>query len=409
MGDISFITLNENPGTLGPSTLLNAGNAAADLVCDLYEKYPTGILPSIGRTPISDLTDGLLRDLCGPRGKLPPDRTIPFNGGQCNCVSYNVEYGFTTATGTSGVSGTTINGPISSVKVAFTGTTGGGTPGYGIVTTGRNSACNGTRQATDLAGSAVGLKITSVTITRSDGNPDTCGNPEPQYDDNPDGANYSINPTININGGPITVPVTLAPTFFTPVNIFRPELNVDVGGINVKFDLGGLTFSPSINPTTNITLPSSNPLNPLPPARPGNPKDCPDLNLAPVFDRFNDVDNQLDTIQDCACGPDKIIRTTAYGAQDSRTIAIPPDCIGVRLTINEVGARVRSQYGNSNGPDVYFIGWASFGNGSDGGDRFPISYLSNFYFCPKDATTFSYTTTYESTASLLVLFKEIVP
>lgn len=407
MADLTFLQLNENPGTLGPSTLVNAGNAAADLVCDLYEKYPTGILPSIGRTPISDLTDGLLRELCGPRGKLPPDRTVPFSGGQCNCVSYNVEYNFTTATGSTGTSGTTINGPIASVKVAFTGTTGSGTPGYGIVTTGRNSACDGTRTATDLAGSAIGLRINSVTITRSDGNPDLCGNPAPQYDDNPDGANYTISPTININGGPITVPVTLAPTFFTPVNIFRPELNVDVGGINVKFDLGGVSFSPSINPTTNITLPSSNPLNPLPPARPGNQRDCPDVDISELIDRFDDVDSQLDVIQECACEPEKVILTTSYAAADSRTISLPPDCIGVRLTISTVGPRVRSQYGNGGGPDVYFIGWASFGNGAPGGERIPISYLSNFFFAPENATQFSYTTTYNSTASLIVLYKAV--
>lgn len=406
MADLTYAQLNASPGLLGPSTLTNAANAAADLVCDLYEKYPTGILPSIGRTPISDLTDGLLRELCGPRGKLPPDRTVPFSGGQCSCVSYNVSYSFTTATGTTGVSGTTINGPISSVKVEFTGTTGGGTAGYGIVTRGRNATCDGPRSATDLAGSAIGLTINSVTVARSDGNPDLCGNPEPQYDDNPDNAPYSINPTININGGPITVPVTLAPTFFTPVNIFRPELNVDVGGINIKFDLGGVSFSPSINPTTNINLPSSNPLNPLPPARPGNPPTCPNVDISEVLDELEEIDDQLDAIQECACEPEKVILTTSYGPANSRTISLPPDCIGVRVNIATVGPRVRSQYGNGDGPDVYFIGWASFGNGSPGGERIPISYLSSFFFAPNEATTFSYTTTYNSTASLVVLYKE---
>lgn len=408
MVDLTFPQVNDVQSTLTPSTLVNAANAAADLACGLYEKYPTGILPSVGRTPISDLTDGLLRQLCQPRGKTPPDRVVPFNGGQCTCVLYNVDYNFTTAEGVTGNSGTTINGPIASVKVGFTGNAPDGTPRVGIITVGRNAPCTGSRTATDLAGSTPGLTVNSVTVTRNDGNPDTCGNPEPQYPDNPGDTNYTINPTININGATVNIPVTFAPTFFTPVNIFRPELNIDVGGINVNFSLDGVRFSPTINPTTNINLPSINPTPVQPPTRPGNPKDCPDLDLSPVFDRFDNVDDQLDIIEACACGADQVVRTTFYGAQDSRTISLPANTIGVRVTIAEVGLKVRSQYGNANAPDVLFIGWCSFGNGSPAGDRTPISHASSFFFAPNRANAFSYTTTYGSTASLEVLYLEDV-
>lgn len=409
MVDFTYGDLATNTSTLSPDVLRNNANAAAELVCGIYEQYPTGILPSIGSTPISELTDAMLRNLCRPRGQLPAPRQVPFSGGQCPCVNYNVDYSLTNSNGVTFSSGTTMIGPVTSVAIEQTGFNGSGEVQVGVRTRGGSAACGGPRVSTDLAGSTPPLTINSISVTRQDGQPDSCGSPAPQYTEPASQTNF--NTTVNISAGGVTVPVsvTFIPTLFAPVNIFRPELNVDVGGINVNFQLDGVRFSPTVNINSPITLPRVDP-RPLPPAgRNQTEVDCPDLDLSGVFTRFDNIDDQLDAIQACACGPDQTIQTTQYGPANSRTISLPAQCIGVRVIVTQQGVNLPGQFGNGGAPDVIFVGWCSFGNGSPAGLRVPINHETSFFFAPERATAFSYTTVYNSLARLEVVYLQDNP
>lgn len=408
MVDLTYSELASNLSTSTGNSLVNAANAAGDLVCSIYEAYPTGILPSVGRTPISDITDGLLRRLCEPRDKRPTPQQQPFTGGQCPTL-YKVNYRVGNGPAQPGLSQLrNVSGPIRGMEVRRSPNNDGTTDVFLLVGPPRLGA--------DYVGEVkVGGSFTTgpvysiASVERTDGNPDTCGSPSPIYSPTIPPPNvYNNNTTINIGGNSVSVPVTLIPTVFAPVNIFRPELNVDVGGINVNFALDGITFSPSININSPISLPGIDRRPVIPPSKPQKPSNCPEIDLDGIFDRFDDVDNQLDIIERCSCGPDQVIRTQAYGSADSRIVSLPPNTVGVRLVLTSITPKVRVQFGNANAPDVYFVGWASFGNGSPGGERVPISYESNFFFAPPRATAFSYTTTYGSTARLEVVYLEDV-
>jgi len=176
----------------------------------------------------------------------------------------------------------------------------------------------------------------------------------------------------------------------------------------VNFALDGVRFSPSINIDSPITLPNSDTRPVLPPSQPQRPSVCPPVDFGPVFTRFNNVDNQLDVIEACSCGPDQVLRVQNYSAANSRTITLPSNCVGVRVFITDIGPKVPDQYGNGGAPDVLFIGWCSFGSGTPAGIRVPISHESSYFPAPERATAFSYTAVYESLARLEVLYLEDV-
>ena len=408
MPDLSLRALDSDQSTLTPDSLINTANAAANLVCGLYQQYPTGIVPSIGSTSISRITDGLLRSLCAPRNQLPPPQQEPFTGGQCPTL-YKVDVRVGSQGSTPGpVIYRRVSGPIRGIVVRRSPNNDGSQDVFMLAGPSRPGAdwTGDVRVGSSFAPTPVSF---IASAEREDLEPDTCGNPVPVYPPSLPPANeYTNNTNITIGGNTISVPVTLIPTVFAPVNIFRPEFNVDVGGVNVNFALDGITFSPSINIDSPISLPSPDTRPVLPPSKPSTPSKCPDLDLSPLFPRFDNIDDQLDVIEACACGPDQVVKIQSYGSANSRTISLPANTVGVRVFITSIGPKVPSQYGNGGAPDVLFIGWCSFGNGTPAGDRVPISHEASFFPAPERATAFSYTTVYESLARLEVVYLEDV-
>lgn len=394
LADISYPTLNATQGTDTADYLLNKANAAADAVCSLYQNYPSGIIPSLGDpTGIGEFTDGLLRNLCGPRDKLPADPTRPFEGGQCACVTYNV-----TVTVDGPLAGTRtysgLNGPIS--NVAFESSGGN----QNLMITYGSPACGGV-QKDNVLGPIGGSSshVTGVSIVRSNGSPDTCGSLPVKYPEVivPPSV-YSPNITIKGPGGNVSVPVTIIPTLIRPTVNFRPEINVKVGPINVNFNLGGVDFSVDNSGGVDITLPSGD-SRPTPPpsVQPKDPryKEC-DL---------TDVKKLLNDIKACACKKNKVVKTQTYGPAKGRTVALPSGTAGVVVTSTPTSG-VKYQVSEGNAPDVYYVGWASFGVRAPAGERIPLNFGSVGLEAPENAIAFSYSLVYDSQASLTVYYLE---
>jgi len=242
--------------------------------------------------------------------------------------------------------------------------------------------------------------ITSVTAFPSV--PDNCGNPPVEYPivEIPP-VTFSPDVTINLPGGLVTIPVTIIPTVIVPTLNFRPEVNVNVGGINVNFNLGGIDLSSDTSGGVSITLPPGD-TRPLPP-NPTAPKDP----RSQACD-LTEVNRKLDEIKECACGESKVLKSVLYGAAKGRQVSVPSDT--QYAVIRSVPTdRVKLQVSEGNVPDVYHVGSASWGVGTITGERIPLNYALVGLEAPENATSFAYSLVYESTATLEIYYLEETP
>lgn len=394
----NFDGLNSEQGTNTANGLRNVANAAADLVCDMYQNAPTGVVPSFGDgIGIGAFTQGMLDSLCRPRGKEPPPPARPFEGGQCSGVLYNVnvtykslEFAETTtviqAMGPIGpaVETTVDDPPFTRFTVKFS--SGGGPisiiqgatkPGFG--------------------------RINSV--TRADGGTDNCGSPPIAYPTRPPVASdYQRTSPVGFGGPTVNVPVVIIPTLIKPEFNFRPEINVNVGGLTVNITPDGIdVFLPPnpvlptpIPPGGDVPSPIIDPRPTPPPAIPprGQPVQCPELDLTEVLEKLEDI-------EECACDGDFTIETIEYGLAKGRTLVLPSGSFYVKVSIS-VTPSVRYQVAEGDAPDVYYAGWYSFGSLGSHGLRSPISFAASGFFVPDGATTFSYSLVFNSTATVTI-------
>ena len=394
MPDFTFPELNSDQATETADTLRNAANAAANAVCDLYENYPRGVIPSFGDpTGVGAFTDGLLNRLCAPRGKTPTPPALPFTGGQCVCIQYRV---MGTINGF-GIGSSNFDlfaqGPIGGI---VNNKQGGSDNRYGFFS--GAAACGG-RVFNGVIQSALDGTVVITSVTPFPVVPDTCGNPPVEYPDVviPPIA-FSPNITVGLPGGSVSIPVTVIPTVFAPLTVFRPEFNVDVGGINVNFNLGGVDLT--------LNLPGGNPIR-LPPgdSRPVPPPSTPPREPVPSPCDLTEVIDLLEDIKECACDEPRNLLSTSFGLARGRAIALPPDTQYVVLEVFP-STGLKMQVGEGTAPDVYFAGWYSFGRGTSGGERIPISFLQSSLFAPEGASTFSYSLNFGAEATLNVFYFE---
>lgn len=394
MPDFTFPELNSDQGTQTADTLRNVANAAANAVCDLYEDYPSGIIPSFGDpTGVGAFTDGLLNRLCSPRGKVPTPPTVPFSGGQCVCVQYRVQGTYNGFGIGSGNFDLFAFGPIGAI---FNNKLPGGDNRYGFLS--GTDACGG-RVFNGVIQSGLDGTVTITSVTRQDSQPDTCGDPPPQYPIvviPPE----AFSPTIAVNFPGVTVnaPVTVIPTVFAPLTVFRPELNVKVGPINVNFNLGGVDFDVNLPSGDSVVLPPGD-------TRPTPPTPVPPKNQPSQPCDLTEVNRKLDEIRECACKEEKTLKSVAYGLARGRSIALPSDTQYV-LVITDSTSGVKFQVSEGNAPDVYYLGWYSFGRGANAGEKVALNFEACGILCPEGATNFSYSLNFGSVASLTVYYLE---
>ena len=414
----------------GKATLyFDAANAAAKMICGLYGKSPATLVNIIpAGAGLIDNSRGIFDDLCQNIAPLPPPPSSQFSGGQCDAIAYNITVSYLHYVG--GLAGsppitrtdtttTQAYGPLSGIAVAVPGTWTNGNvsgPGNGKivctcrgVTTGAVQPLGPVFIIGDSSNSFISIQ--SVTITTVGGQPDTCGNPAPAYPPPsatvPDVSNTTlvhINPTTTIS-----VPVNFIPTVVINPGTFRPEFNINVGGINVNISEGGFTFSPTLEIPVNVPLPYSDPRTSPPPPLPvtnpapgggGTPTD-----LTPVIDRLKRIEQE---VIDC-CEKDlpfapptgSRLISTVLGSGASGTYVLPARVFKVEVVITSRPVKEKVQYGTLS-PDVIFAGWAWFGVGGKLSERMTIDAVSKA-FSPKewisDSFNFSLYTGYVATVT----------
>lgn len=404
MADFTFPQLNSDQGTSTAETLRNYANAAANLVCDVYAASPGSLIPPLGDPlGVGAFNQGLMDGLCHPRGKQPPPPTQPFSGGQCVGVRYIVRYAYSHDGTPSGNGSVVLFGKIGGAAV----TRAGGTDSYKYYRadiTHRDGKYNifdgggGLNNGKDPATASI------ISVTPTDGSPDTCGDPPPVYPPIPDPPpNLTVNAPVTINGSPITIPVTIIPTVYLPNISFRPELNVDVGGINVNISLGGINLS--INPTINPP-PTSPPVDPRPmPPPPTAPKspDAPSkgTDLSEVYKR-------LAEIKACACPVPTVVLSDLLGEARGLTASLPSRSLYVVLQSQPTSAN-RYQASEGNAPDINYLGWISFGVGGLFGQRISVSFANSAFLVPLGATQVAYSLVFGATGVLRVYYlKDVI-
>lgn len=257
--DIDTIDAQNSPGLLP-----EIARAARTAVCNIYESSPAAIGVGQKSLPyIIDVREVMLDRLCRPIGKLPPSRTAPFLGGQCEGTLYEVRSAHTETRLQNGqffvddvTSANNFYGPIRQIRLQsrlFLKNGGVVVSVYkSIVVDAMSRANDGTLTPATFTLTAFteadnrGINdLGQLTVTPLGGN-NACGNPPEVVPSNPptvNNFNSTANLTIN-NNVSIPVAVTVVPTLIAPVGVVvRPELNVDVGGVRVTIDPGGMTFT----------------------------------------------------------------------------------------------------------------------------------------------------------------------
>lgn len=160
---------------------------------------------------------------------------------------------------------------------------------------------------------------------------------------------------------------------------------------------------PRPSPSPNIPNPSPSP-SPSPPPSPFPLPSPP----PPVPPKQNPPRNG----DCCDCPPcpeleDKNFRvdSSVLGGGDSGTFSLPSGSFLVFVDVTTVGSQVRSQSGNGEGQDIYFLGSYAEGALAGFGDRNPISYERNTYEISELSTSFTYQLNYGSLAVVTAYYR----
>lgn len=232
----------------------------------------------------------LNRRLCGQEPPtIPPP---PFNGGQCNCVPYNVDISVEirrrddNSLVDTRLTTLQTTGPITSIAIEDPSPSGPDSVSVAL----RGSFSNCQPGAVSLTSAARELfrmdNLQILSITRGDGLPDNCGSPPSVVPPPAPGFNVREGDItyVNSEGNNITVPIVAA-FGYADIDIngsLSIPIKVDVGGIkvDVNFNLntGDIQFFPTNNypsrkpggqptdylPSPGIELPDYPPNLPLP-------------------------------------------------------------------------------------------------------------------------------------------------
>lgn len=415
-------TYGELASDLGTSTadgLRNVANAAANFACDAWENYTEYASGFSDPTGIGKFNNALYSRLCTPRNKQPASPLqAQFTGGQCPKeynVTYTLRYGPNQTTSTYTVNRAA--GPILGFTVGSTANAN--RKKYGIAFQPSINFPDG--KSFGLEGNDADVKpveLVSLNAVPRDGSPDNCGDPPPSYPPKTPPSPVTNNTTnVNIGAGVvIAAPITLIPVKVDADVEINPQIQVGVGPFNVTFDAGGVTVAPSFEfGTGGKTTPNPDWNPPGTPTSVTQKVECKPTDLTPVINRLNDIeatldgiDVELDDIKECTCPVGYTKNTVALGSGDSGVVALPTNCIQVRLNLTSIPANPKIQSGGSNAPVQYFCGYYSFGDGVGLGARTAINVQQSTFEVPLWATSFSWSLYegYDATVSCVTLVPE---
>jgi hypothetical protein len=411
----TYDQLNSDQSQVTTDGLRNVGNAAADLVCGLWQNYSEWTSGFSDPTGIGQINNALFSKLCKPRGKEPPaPPALNFTGGQCAkaySVAVNVSYG-----PIPNVANTTIfnvTGPIR-------GFAPGGSPPSGQISLGIQAAPTVLRPdgfypiVTGTKNNVLPYTVNSFVPTPQSG-ADNCGDPPKAYPPKtPPASEVQKNISVNIGAG-VVVPVVAT---YVPVSVnanvaINPQFQANIGPFNVTFDAGGVTIAPNFQfGTGGSTLPnpSSYPITNYDPVTQNN--GTSNCDLSPVTSRLDSqatqltaIKTELDDVKDCSCPRTYTVGTVALGTGICGYVALPSNCIKVSLSLTQIPLNAKTQKSNGSEPVKYFCGYYYWGDGTGRTERVAVSVAQSVFFPPVWATSFGWDLYlgYNSTVTATVL------
>lgn len=398
IADLTYEDLGVAPPATGDGLLPALARTAREAVCDLYENFPGGMLRQLSNVEKAVTgQQALLDTMCRPIGKLPPPPSTPFTGGQCGHEQYEMEFTTQeTAVYNDGfrqenvLRRYVVNAPVRGIRLAGTRILNyQGTYLKTFSTLIIDHAVqqpNGNWLDTSVTyqffadGDNRGFNaVGGTTARRLNGQPDNCGDPKPKYPvvyPPVDKVTKNTNVTVNNN---VVIPVALniIPTVIAPVTniITRPEINVDVGGINVNFGLDGITFGDNDGIPPGSDIPFDPRIDPPDSIDLGDTITTPAVDLSPVITKLNELQKEIEECCDRYYPyqniPANRIVQTELGQGNSGSFQVPDRCFLVRVQVLGDLDGASQQAGNA-APTVYHIGWGWFDSGLGMSDRLPV-------------------------------------
>lgn len=382
----------------------DAAAYARDVFCNIHSEYPavtTGIdgsIPGSAGSVRKALADSICRR---SPATPPPDPNALFSGGQC-ATKYRMIFELKSTDPAFGEFvqpyGVNVWGNISGVSIgkdALSGKEVLQVRCHGLASAPRNPELVKLDLVSSFFQKFSGVNLQQVYTL--DGDPDTCGDPNPQYP--PDYSRplpipFPIPPKTPPGGGFPPSPIFLPfPVFISP----RFDIGIDVGGINFNFDAGGVEFNLGNRDGCDGSQGSCS-------GQPGG--QFPD-----DYANKDDVANlggKIDGAKNAAEGAKKAADDAASNDGDhpqndpnkqEKEERDPDDpkeeagierLLAVKVDILSYPTNSRSQDGGT-APDVYYLGWFEFSTKGTPHPRSPIHFLSNYYIAPVGADGFAYT------------------
>lgn len=266
----------------------SSGNAAAEFsenlrdgiatfACSIWQNYPAFITE--GTNPGSSFARGFMNQMCSPIQSPVPLPTVPFQGGQCDGVTYF--FRFETAIISAGTlagwsapvnfTSTSIIGAVASVKLFVNNVQDEDLEHWSFDGNGEEPFINERNKSyrfdfEDAAGNVYSAGVGNhfgvrfIEFFRQDGMADNCGNVPVDYPSSPP-TSIDLTTTITITNLD-TVDNTYVLTYNKLTNQYNFPMNFKLNGTNVTLDIGGITIfgAPEItNPTSgnDVPLPGS--------------------------------------------------------------------------------------------------------------------------------------------------------
>lgn len=166
--------------------------------------------------------------------------------------------------------------------------------------------------------------------------------------------------------------ITLRPTINLPgFPAIAPDITLDLGGISIG---GGGDVT--IGDIENIVNESGGDC----------PDPCPELDYELIRQiNYEELDKKFPPARPT------VLSEQTYPSQESNSITLPLYSEWVEIEVDVIPPNTRSQFGGDGAPDVYYVGWYSFGCTEFASERIPLNYLRTSIPVPRGARQFSYT------------------
>lgn len=369
--------------TYTPELLTTAATGTVDFVKDLardivgtmkglYRQYPRGFVPGDPNSGAGALLRSYWDSFFGRYDDgtpLPDPPESPFDGGQCACVQYTVEFSVeirrkgdnqlvdtrvTSLSAWGPLTGIAIEDPSparsDSVAVVLRGSGPDCQPGYFSNTSASNELFYMTN-----------LQVFST--VRNDGQPDNCGSLPAQFPAN--GLPPATNPGVYVfpspgGGAPIPYSIDFDPTLIVP--IVKVDLNGEVE-VPISFDAGGI----------NVDLPDLN-------IGEGDSGGVSPEALEALLDAASKIPGIQENIEDLVNGGDQT--SDDLGETEGENEGYVPNIAGLVIQVTGIPLGTGRKFGK---PQIFDFGRVHFKRGDFYSSEIPIATVRQWSPAPVDA------------------------